>query len=101
MFTRAQYTITTGMGDTYTIVSAGHPSKVEVTLKYLTYAYPGEPLFCIRGRDRLAIPAITSYLGLTAGLTLHGPVEDAIFKDIATVQEWQDSNSGLLKYPDR
>lgn len=84
-----------------TVVTQGCKPYMELALKYMVDAYADEPLVCIRGRDLLAIPAITAYAGLTAGLDLDGPVTDGVLRDIAMFQRWQGAHPERLKYPDR
>lgn len=78
----------------------GDPDRTGVAFRYIAEAYPEEPLFCIRGRDMLAIPAASAYLGLLAAHTFYR-VENAIMEDVAVMRKWQMANRDLLKYPDR
>lgn len=84
----------------------GDAARTEIALKYIVQAYPGEPLFCIRGRDLLALPALQHYLSMvernTDGPgTIEGPVAEAVRADIAALVAWQTAHDALLKLPDR
>lgn len=96
-----RHRITTTDGTVSTIYSDGDPDRISITLKYLIKAYDGEPLFCIRGRDRLAIPCATYYLHLASFSDVDPKVAPAVAEDMDAFAEWQRSNSHLLKYPDR
>lgn len=89
-------------GDWSTIYTDGDPSRTVTAARYIAEAYLDEPLFCIRGRDKLAIPTAKFYLSLLhAQPDIVGPVEEHINTDIAVFAHWQNRYPGLLKYPDR
>lgn len=80
----------------------GHEGDMRTALRYVVDAYPNEPLFIIRGRDRLAVPAITGYLALIEGhrgdivTDMKGQVNDHQVRFV----EWAFHNPDKLKYPD-
>lgn len=89
-------------GDWSTIYTDGDPTRTSTAARYITEAYPDEPLFCIRGRDRLAIPTAEFYLRLAYNEPqIKRPVIDAILEDLGVFEAWQYSRPEMLKYPDR
>lgn len=94
---------TNAAGYTSTVYTDGDSDRTLIALRYIADAYPGEPLFAVRGRDLLAIPSASHYLGLTATMLppACGPVTEAVLADLAVIQWWQAANLDRLKYPDR
>lgn len=91
-------------GNSSIVWTRGDPSRTGVAMRYIVNSYPDEPMFCIRGRDKLAIATATYYAGL-ARINLpaigRAQVLDAVTADVAAFQRWQRANAVLLKYPDR
>lgn len=83
-------------------VTEGDMERTGVALRYIVDAYPDEPLFCIRGRDRIALYAVKSYLGYAIPLLgIASPVIREVVADVSALTIWQRENVPLLKYPDR
>lgn len=93
---------TTQDGTVSTVYTAGDPDRTQIAVRYVVDAYPGEPLFCIRGRDHLAVPAAIEYEDLARrSIHVSRPVIEAVQADIHALMTWQRANPGLMKYPDR
>lgn len=94
--------LTNRHGDTSIVWTDGDSERTLTAVRYVVDAHPGEPLFCIRGRDRLAIPAAAFYLALVQKeQRIDYPVAAAVQTDIDALLAWQTRNPDLMKYPDR
>lgn len=92
----------TANGYTSTAFTKGDPTRTLTALRYIATAYLGEPLFVVRGRDLLAVPAAAAYLNLAyvrSDVAMN--VMTAVESDIAAIKRWQGANPTLLKLPDR
>lgn len=81
------------------VPTVGHLGDALNALRYIMDAYEGEPLFVIRGRDRLAIPAIENYGRLTA--RLEGPaMTNQVIHHCSRFRTFERMNGERMKWPD-
>ena len=49
-----------------------------------------EPVFLLRGQDRLAIPILAEYIKLTLEYSGPSPITESLAKHLTKVRKWQD-----------
>lgn len=86
-------------GDTSHAYTEGHREDALGALRYIVDAFPGEPLFVIRGRDVLAIPVLQAYINECHE---HGNTGQAYHAGdhFARFVNWQRENAKLTHMPD-
>lgn len=87
------------IGSAY-LVTDGHEVDARNAVRYVTAAYPGEPLFVIRGRDALAVPVLDAYAAecVAHGLNAHNGMAEQVYNHRARFVDWQQD--GPVKLPD-
>lgn len=86
---------------TIDLLTRGHEADAFNAIRYVRDAHEGEPLFVIRGRDMLAIPAITYYSHLTRVENPHNAgMIPQIDRHRDRFQDWQRGNPQALKHAD-
>lgn len=93
------HTVRAQNGVTVGLASDAHWDDVETALRYIATAESGEPLFVIRGRDALAVPALAHYYG---ECNRHGLRSQASRVDdhLGRFHRWQAENAKLTHLPD-
>lgn len=82
------------------VPTVGHPGDALNALRYIMDAYEGEPLFVIRGRDRLAIPAIENYGHLTARPEIGPGMTEQVFRHRRRFFTFEHGNGERMKWPE-
>lgn len=81
--------------------TAGHVDDASNALRYIVHAYPDEPLFVIRGRDRLALHTLETYALLCHTITtVPDGMYEQVMKHRARFVEYAKANPGHMKWPD-
>lgn len=81
------------------LITPGHKLDTANAIRYVTHAYPDEPLFVIRGRDALAVPAIEAYMEECARHGLSA-MRSQVLAHRGRFITWQHGHTPLTKLPD-